>query len=124
MGDQITNVEMGNGQVEISEGAMWRVKLMSRTERKNLLPGVKSIRGRDQRIDRHSRPSCHMRLSSLITHVRGPGARPARGYFLFITRFISRLLLRTYGGPRPVPRSEHQSKGARCAAQRIHVAEP
>ena len=24
MGDQITNVEMGNGQVEISEGAMWR----------------------------------------------------------------------------------------------------
>ena len=55
MGDQITNVEMGNanGQVEISEGAMWRVKLMSRTERKNLLPGVKEI----MTIDRHSRPS-------------------------------------------------------------------
>ena len=30
MGDQITNVEMGNGQVEISEGAMWRVKLHCR----------------------------------------------------------------------------------------------
>ena len=56
---------------------------LSRTERKNLLPGVKEI----MTIDRHSRPSCHMRLSSLITHVRGPGARPARGYFLFITRF-------------------------------------
>ena len=53
MGDQITNVETGNGQVEISEGAMWRVKFMSRTERKNLLPGVKEI----MTIDRHSRPS-------------------------------------------------------------------
>ena len=33
MGDQITNVEMGNGQVEISEGAMWRVKLHCREPR-------------------------------------------------------------------------------------------
>ena len=82
MGDQITNVEMGNGQVEISEGAMWRVKLMSRTERKNLLPGVKSIRGRDQRIDRHSRPSCHMRLSSLITHESCTRARRAGIFYL------------------------------------------
>ena len=70
MGDQITNVEMGNGQVEISEGAMWRVKLMSRTERKNLLPGVKEIMTIDPVIrDRHD------------SHVRGPGAR---GYFLSI----------------------------------------
>ena len=72
MGDQITNVEMGNGQVEISEGAMWRVKLMSRTERKNLLPGVKLKE--IMTIDRHSR-------GRHDSHVRGPGAR---GYFLSI----------------------------------------
>ena len=60
MGDQITNVEMGNGQVEISEGAMWRfvagevdVENREKEPRANLLPGVKEI----MTIDRHSRPS-------------------------------------------------------------------
>ena len=84
MGDQITNVEMGNGQVEISEGAMWQVKLMSRTERKNLLPGVKSIRGRDQRIDRHSRPSCaHATLKSHHSCTRARRAARTRVFSIY-----------------------------------------